>query len=60
VKRTLMITSGVTLVMVRLWGGAYALHAVDINDWHSFPSFMTALFVGCAGVGLIINGTTPT
>lgn len=52
----LMIVSGAILFFLGLWCGAYFLHEFGLNDWKSFPIYMTSCISALGGMVLVAFG----
>lgn len=57
-KNLILLIAGTTLFFSALWFGSYTMSQVQPGDWWAFPSLMTFIFAGFAGIGMTIAGGT--
>lgn len=55
-KRAAMISSGVAVFLVALWGGAYLYHLFPYGHWAGVGAAMTGAMVAIGGFALITAG----
>jgi len=46
---------GISLIMVAVWGGSYAVHYFGAFSWTMFPITITAIFVAAFGIAIGTN-----
>ncbi len=47
-RKQKMITQGIAIILLALWGGGYLIHLAGDQRWQ-FPAFMTAFFSAVGG-----------
>lgn len=55
-KRVALISSGVAVFLVALWGGAYLCHLFPNGHWAGFAALMTSVVVAIGGFALVAAG----
>jgi hypothetical protein len=54
-----MFVSGILLILVGLWGGAWLIGQFPFQTTYNFPAILTAIFTFAAGVVLAVFGSIP-
>lgn len=47
---------GILWTLATIWVASYVDSFIDATDWQAFPTFVTAMASGFAGIGTIIWG----
>ena len=57
-KNYIKMILGLMVLFTSIWLGSWTLSIIDQDDWRQFPTFMTAMFFGFAG--MIFGGCNLT
>lgn len=52
-KKIAVCFAGVVVMLIGLWGGAYAMEMFNWGHWAKFPSLLTAGMVFFVGVAIV-------